>query len=163
MTPITVMMMVTGVCQGFFSFISESGGGCTDRQTGREVQRVASMEDGETLKLEQGGGVSQSCIQMWVMSQHVGVCWRLPGVLNCFVTKDCRWLFDIASDPTPDLWGDLLFQHGYNWKDTPPKCSANAERLIRLLWKNIKGAYSLTTVGLQSKKCFCWGCLDLLR
>lgn len=49
MTPITVMMMVSGVCQGFFSFISESGGGNTDRQkgeTGRKRQRVANVEKG---------------------------------------------------------------------------------------------------------------------
>lgn len=49
MTPITVMMMVTGVCQGFFSFISESGGGNPDRQdrqTGRGSERVAGVERG---------------------------------------------------------------------------------------------------------------------
>lgn len=36
MTPITMMMMVTGVGQGFFSFISESVGGDRQRQEGEE-------------------------------------------------------------------------------------------------------------------------------
>lgn len=39
MTPITVMMMVTGVFQWFFSFISESGGGKIDRPTDRQTGR----------------------------------------------------------------------------------------------------------------------------
>lgn len=43
MTPITMMMMVTGVGQGFFSFISESVGGETDRdrkeRRGERVKR----------------------------------------------------------------------------------------------------------------------------
>lgn len=39
MTPITVMMMVTGVCQGFFPFISGSGGGKMERQTDRRIDR----------------------------------------------------------------------------------------------------------------------------
>ncbi len=59
MTPITEMMMVTGVCQGFFSFISESGGGETDRQTGRRNKRVAGVEkvvDGDTLEKGRWGG-----------------------------------------------------------------------------------------------------------
>ena len=47
MTPITVMMMVTGVCQGFFSFISESGGGETDRQTDRRTGRGSERVAGE--------------------------------------------------------------------------------------------------------------------
>lgn len=34
MTPITAMMMVRGISQGFFSFISGRGGRQTDRQEG---------------------------------------------------------------------------------------------------------------------------------
>lgn len=61
MTPITVMMMVTGVCQGFFSFIAESGGGNTDRQEG-EARGVERGKMGTHWKEE--WRVSQFCIQM---------------------------------------------------------------------------------------------------
>lgn len=78
MTPITVMMMVTGVCQGFFSFISESGGG-KDRETGRrgEGEGLPGVESGKwgthwKEREKRGGVLEESCVQMCgVMSQHV--------------------------------------------------------------------------------------------
>lgn len=72
MTPITVMMMVTGLCQGFFSFISVSVGG-KDRQTDRKERREGLPGvGGEGGRWGQIGGrkgkergcVRQSCIQM---------------------------------------------------------------------------------------------------
>lgn len=51
MTPITMMMMVTGVGQGFFSFISESVGGETDRdRKERRGERVKRGRWGHTVK-----------------------------------------------------------------------------------------------------------------
>lgn len=45
MTPITVMMMVTGECQGFFPFISGNGGGQAERHEG-EVRGFDGVERG---------------------------------------------------------------------------------------------------------------------